>query len=352
MWRHMSRAMTVAVALGAIVTAASAGTIRDDRNDLLYTGLAAQPQFRASGYLRIGTTGVGSATLIDSQWVLTAGHCVIDENGPAATGWQFEIGEQVVDIPVENVFFPTGWITSGFDGGYDLAMLRLPKPFRGVRPAALYTARDEVGKVITTLGYGTTGNGLTGNLLAAGTRRAGQNTIDATAALIRVPGSVQPPLAIGSDRTILYDFDAPSGTLSTLGSPRPLQLEYSCAPGDSGGGAFLMVGGGSRIVGVVSRGYAPTGQAQAVYGTTAVYARVSAHIGWIRAVMGGREMPMPTKLAQLQQETLAAAAAVSRQRTQAAEALGFRDSRFIKRVDADRAEGVEAPSASSATQAP
>ncbi|MFM7035458.1 MAG: S1 family peptidase [Planctomycetia bacterium] len=334
------------------MTAASAGTIRDDRNDLLYTGLAAQPQFRASGYLRIGTTGVGSATLIDSQWVLTAGHCVIDENGPAATGWQFEIGEQVVDIPVENVFFPTGWITSGFDGGYDLAMLRLPKPFRGVRPAALYTARDEVGKVITTLGYGTTGNGLTGNLLAAGTRRAGQNTIDATAALIRVPGSVQPPLAIGSDRTILYDFDAPSGTLSTLGSPRPLQLEYSCAPGDSGGGAFLMVGGGSRIVGVVSRGYAPTGQAQAVYGTTAVYARVSAHIGWIRAVMGGREMPMPTKLAQLQQETLAAAAAVSRQRTQAAEALGFRDSRFIKRVDADRAEGVEAPSASSATQAP
>ena len=308
----------------------SGGTIRDDRNDSLYTGLAAQPQFRASGYLRIGTAGVGSATLVDPQWILTAGHCVIDENGPSATTWRFEIGGQVVDIPIENVYFPPGWITSGFDGGYDVAMLRLPKPFRGVKPAALYTDRDEVGKVITTLGYGTTGDGATGNLLPPGTRRAGQNTIDATVAVIQVPGYVMPPLAIGSDRTIIYDFDSPAGSSSTIGSAKPLNLEYSGAPGDSGGGAFVMAGSGSRILGVVSRGYSPNGRAQSVYGTTAVYTRVSSNLDWIRSVMAGRELPMPTMLAQIQQGTFMKAAAMSRQRAEAAAALGFKVSRFIK----------------------
>lgn len=328
-----------------IVVAASlashAGTIRDDRKDDLYTGLAAQPQFRASGYLRIGTGGVGSATLVDPEWVLTAAHCVIDENGPAATTWRFEIGGQVVDIPVENVFFPAGWITSGFDGGYDVAMLKLPRPFRGVKPAALYTDRDEVGKVITTLGYGTTGDGTTGNLLPAGTRRAGQNTIDATAALIQVPGYAMPPLAIGSDRTVLYDFDSPSATTSTIGSAKPLHLEYSGAPGDSGGGAFVLAGSGSRILGVVSRGYSPNGRAQSVYGTTAVYTRVSSNLDWIRSVMANREPPMPTMLAQIQQGTFMRAAAASRQRSAAAAAMGFRVTRFIKPLPAAPAAEVD-----------
>lgn len=306
-----------------------AGTIRDDRNDSLYTGLAAQPQFRASGYLRIGTAGFGSGTLIDPEWVLTAAHCVIDELGPTATTWRFEIGGQVVDIPIENVYFPPAWITSGFDAGYDVALLRLPKPFRGVRPAALYTDRDEVGKVITTLGYGTTGNGQTGNLLPSGTRRAGQNTIDATTSFISIPGYVMPPLAVGSDRTILYDFDSPQGSTSTIGSAKPLNLEYSGAPGDSGGGAFVMAGSGSRILGVVSRGYSPNGRAQSVYGTTAVYTRVSSHVSWIRSVQAGREMPMPTLLAQVQQGTLMRAAAVSKERAEMAAAKGYRVSRFI-----------------------
>ena len=314
------------------------GTIRDDRDDSLYTGLAAQPQFRASGYLRIGTAGFGSGTLIDPQWVLTAAHCVIDENGPTATSWRFEIGGEVVDIPIENVYFPSAWITSGFDAGYDVALLRLPRPFRGVRPAALYTDRDEVGKVITTLGYGTTGNGQTGNLLPSGTRRAGQNTIDATASFISIPGYVMPPLAVGSDRTILYDFDSPQGSTSTIGSAKPLNLEYSGAPGDSGGGAFVMAGSGSRILGVVSRGYSPNGRAQSVYGTTAVYTRVSSNLDWIRSVMAGQQMPMPTLLAQVQQGTLMRAAAVSKQRAEMAAAKGYRVFRFI-------GEGAPEPSA-------
>lgn len=324
--------LTVLVGAGGMC---SGGTIRSDRDDRLHTGLAAQPQFAASGYLRIGAGGVASGTLIADRWVLTAAHCVIDESGPAATVWRFEIGGQVVDIPIENVYFPKEWITSGFDSSYDVAMLHLPAPMRGVRPAALYPGNDEVGKVITTVGYGTTGNGETGNVLAAGTRRAGQNKIDATSAVIAPPGWVLPPLLVGSERTLLYDFDNPKRTSSTLGSPTPLNIEYSAAPGDSGSGAFLIAGNGSRIVGVVSAGISPNGLAEASYGTTAIYVRVSAVLPWVQSVMAGREIAMPTALGQIQQGVFLKAADVSRQRGEELKQRGYRVSRFVKHPEAE-----------------
>lgn len=326
-----------------------AGTIREDRADALYTGLAAQPQFAASGYLGILAggvrVGVASGTLIDPQWVLTAGHCVIDENGAVGTSWTFQIGSQVVTVPPENVYVAAQYVKSGFDSGYDVALLRLPTPIRGIRPAALSAATDELGKVITTLGYGTTGNGGTGNTQAPGTRRAGQNVIDAFSATIAVPGYNAAPVTAGSQRTLLYDFDSPQGNRSTLGSALPMNLEYSGAPGDSGGGAFVLTGAVSRIIGVVSAGYSPNGLAQASYGTTAMYARVSQNIGWIRGAMGGGEMPLPTLVAQSRQGTLLSAAEISRQRVAAYAQRGYQLTRFVARPPLgrkpERAEATE-----------
>lgn len=308
---------------------AHAGTIRDDREDSAYTGLASQPQFRASGYLRIfngaAPQGSASGTLIDSQWVLTAGHCVIDEPGVAAgTTWSFEIGSQVVTIPRANVFVPVEYVTSGFDNGYDVALLRLPTPIRGIPLAALSAATDELGKVITTVGYGTTGNGFTGSIQAEGTRRSGQNVVDAFFASIAVPGFNRPPAVVGNTRTLLFDFDSPSRSSSTLGSAIPLNAEYCAAPGDSGGGAFVIAGGGSRIIGVASAVASPNGLALASYGTTVIFARVSPNLAWIRAAMAGRQPALPTILAQLNQGTLGAAVATAQQRTSVLAASGYR----------------------------
>ena len=99
----------------------------------------------------------------------------------------------------------------------------------------------------------------------------------------------------------------------------------------------MMAGSGSRILGVVSRGYAPNGRAQSVYGTIAVYTRVSSNIDWIRSVMANREPPMPTMMAQIQQGTFMKAAAMSQQRSAAAAEMGFRVTRFIKMLPADSA---------------
>src|SRR5690606_30180736 len=85
--------------------------------------------------------------------------------------------------PAAEVIVPTSdGINPGWNGdigqGFDIALVRFDEPITNVTPAKIYTGFQELGKVVTMVGYGQTGTGKTGSTGASGVKRAGQNVID------------------------------------------------------------------------------------------------------------------------------------------------------------------------------
>ncbi|MEM6798704.1 MAG: trypsin-like serine protease [Planctomycetota bacterium] len=274
-----------------------AGTIRHDRSDALYTGLAAESRFDAVGrfsWVESSGSFLASGVLISSEWVLTAAHVVDGTNGLGAgiSNLNFFLDGSARSaaqwIPHPN------WAASGGENnlfaGWDIALVRLGQPITEVAPATLYTDRDELTQTATIVGFGATGTGLTGATQPSGTKRAGQNVIDAVGTNV-TPGSViSPP----TDRLVTIDFDQPGAPgASTLGGSTPLNLEYLTAPGDSGGGLFLESEGETRLAAVTSLG-SSFSQINSDYGDRASFTRVSSFIDWIETTTGlNLTSPMP-----------------------------------------------------------
>lgn len=253
-----------------------------------------------------------SALLGDGLHVLTAAHCVTDDNG--ADDFSFGTVRFFGDngtylMGVDEVFVHANW-TGSFSDGNDIAVVRLNNVVDSeITRYDIYRDTDEVGQVGDKAGFGRSGTGVTGSTLASGTKRTVQNRYD-------VAGLS--PFGISSD-VLMYDFDNGNPANDAIGAlvgflpPSPFVVdpigvgvnEGIAAPGDSGGPTFI----GNMIAGVTSFGFSysfgngstpdidgPNPTVNSSFGEIAGDTRVSTYAGFIDGFLGGPVQGVPVPL--------------------------------------------------------
>jgi Trypsin len=204
--------------------------------------------------------GHGAATLIAPSWMLTAAH--VARRIPIERQLHVKIAEK--RYPIARVIlhpaFRPGWEDNEAEYDepvVDLALVELGAPVTDVAPITPYTGADEVGREVTLLGRGSSGNGRRGMMSGSDRQlRLGTNRIESA-----------------DEEWLTFRFDAP---------PEGTALEGVCGMGDSGGPALLRKGGQWLLAGVSSwqdHGDRPMG----TYGCVEYFARVSRFAAWLRA---------------------------------------------------------------------
>jgi hypothetical protein len=265
------------VALGLTALPAEAGTMQSPAYRATHRALGDLAPFQSVGRM----TGAGSdqgfsasGVYMGDQWVLTAAHVVDDANRMS-----FDLGGR--SYQASGWAHHEDWNANQLLGGHDIAMVRLSDPVDGVEAASLYEGNREWGQVGYSVGYGLTGDGATGydRYSSTGVRRAGTNVIDAVA---------------GRDESVLLsDFDSGSGRDNALGSADPTAYEYVIAPGDSGGGLFVLEDGQVQLAGLHSFGWgALDGVSDASFGDISGHTRVSNFVPWIDRLMSLDGQPL------------------------------------------------------------
>jgi len=251
--------------------------------------LAAQPQFAGvlSFATRNGKWGEASGTWLGNDerhaYVLTAAH--IYEGIPAdPREYSLRDGNGNEFQPDKLWMHPLWNRDLNLREGYDLAILRIPRPLANLgEPPLLYTGSGEHGQLLTFVGYGNRGIGSLGEderYSAQASKTAAQGVVDGWADLDHNAAMDE---SAGNYLGIYLAREDGSLENPLGGDARPRsRLAGLLGSGDSGGPAWMQVRGQWVLVGVSSNG---VGSAR--YGDTSWFVRVSPHQAWIRNIFPG-----------------------------------------------------------------
>ncbi|MFW5682726.1 MAG: trypsin-like serine protease, partial [Phycisphaeraceae bacterium] len=204
-----------------------------------------------------GNARCTGSLLSDGQTLLTAAHCLTDNNGdPVASSvsatWELASGDVIqssADVTIHPMY--NGDLTDG----YDIAIVQFDTKINADVPRYdIYrkTNEGEIGVETVKVGYGRGGFGNTGSTTASGTKRFGKNKYEDDGLGTGGTGISNVGGITNSDTQLTYDFDSNFRNLDNLSGNdsdhdafqfffnRPEDLGYGddevgAAPGDSGG---------------------------------------------------------------------------------------------------------------------
>jgi PKD repeat protein/V8-like Glu-specific endopeptidase len=209
-------------------------------------------------------TTLFSGTLIAPQYVLTAGHCVTNNLGVQNIGHtQGRVILGGVTYNTEQIYIHSTYKGNlEEEGEFDAAILKLATPVAGITPSPLFRQAPTVGTELILVGFGLQGTGATGEngtLPAEGTVNYGATTLD-----------------LLTETYLKWTFE------------KRTPLEANTARGDSGGPAFINVGGTLYVAGITSGG----NNADASWGDLSYDTRVDKIVAWIDSIAGTSPGPV------------------------------------------------------------
>ncbi len=244
--------------------------------------LANQPQFAATIAMSGDGKTVGECAGVwlgnDRRrgYVLTAAHCFDDGYGSSSYFYHTSTGAVMTGY---DLAIHPRYIDVGETPGYDLAIVTLNQPVRGLAAAVLYAGADEYEQVVTFVGYGIRGIASVGEDInyhdGLPTKAAAQGFID--------------QLVESREEGDYFGIFLPreNGSLrNPNGGPRRPITRFAglLGVGDSGGPAFIETTAGWVVAGINSSG---SGVAQ--YGDMSWFVRVAAAQSWIELVFAGAQ---------------------------------------------------------------